>query len=128
MEAQNKFGIDESKQTIEQLVKLEAMIIKNIADGFTVVDALTIGLEAFPKIQEWIRDWALMKPELGDLQPIESVGLYNAASSAVTPEEREKSFLIPVFRLLAQTHVYAADTVNRGKELFELAQDVVRKK
>lgn len=121
----NKYGVDESIDSFTQLAQLELFIRDQLADGFSVIDALNVGLKAFPMAQELIKDWVNLKGELGDIREGElrliEVGVRQRLGDAAN-----QSSLVAIIDTVATGDELVRRTVADAIALYGKAQTIVK--
>ena len=109
-----KFGVSEIVDTLQDAMKMETDIIESASDGrYTVVEALTDGVQNYPRIAEAINDWPTFSKEIGDYSQEENNRLVELVGAGFSDEQKESSYVFGVITFATQG--FDAFTVTRSK-------------
>lgn len=126
MGRENTLGVAEIVDTLTDFTRLELSIYDKVADGFNLLDVLQLGLEAYPVVDEVIKDGKTFWAEVKNVFPIEGVKVWQDVAGSFNAEDQARSRVIALVKFLATGYVYADDTAKRLEELKNLAIDIAK--
>ena len=126
MGRENNLGVTEIVDTLTDFTRLELSVYDKIAAGFNLLSALQLGLEAYPVVDEVIKDGAEFWAEVKNVFPVEGIKVWQDVAGAFSAEDQARSRIIALVKLLATGYVLVDDTIRRLEELKNLAIDVAK--
>lgn len=126
MGRENNLGVAEIVDTLTDFTRLELSVYDKIAAGFNLLSALQLGLEAYPVVDEVIKDGKTFWAEVKNVFPVEGIKVWQDVAGAFSAEDQARSRIIALIKLLATGYVLVDDTISRLEELKNLAIDVAK--